>query len=283
MGIFQRLINLCFGVLSCRRRLWRSCWFLLRLFLCFSFLCRLLVILFASIFGFIRCRWCILLVLCWLFISVSRRFLLRFLFRWLSILFRSFFCSSLICLFLGFFLFWCLRWFIVAQARELSKVQTLQASASGQSTGCKVGQLVIRRRRSIYTGDYFKSKLTIRQSQYRREEPPSQRLCKTERALFKIRICVNNFLLFPKAGQLPGVLGFWGFGIIFYGSRALRRLWSLLLLFGSTKSDSRKMAQKCQKSDPIFFKICMSSFHSHMRLSTKFEENRRGEAFSPYI
>ena len=52
-----------------------------------------------------------------------------------------------------------------------------------------------------------------------------------------------------------------------------------LLLIRNPKSDSRKSAQKGPKSDLIFFKIGMSPFYSQMRLSTKFEENLRGEGF----
>ena len=56
-------------------------------------------------------------------------------------------------------------------------------------------------------------------------------------------------------------------------------MWLFLRLFGYFLSDSRKSAQKGPKSDPIFFKICMSPLYSQMRVSTKFEENRKVKDF----
>ena len=45
----------------------------------------------------------------------------------------------------------------------------------------------------------------------------------------------------------------------------------------------KELMQNDRESNPIFFKICMSSFYGHIRLSTKFEENQKGEAFAPFI
>ena len=67
--------------------------------------------------------------------------------------------------------------------------------------------------------------------------------------------------------------------IIIDGTRTVEKLRLFLPLFGYTDSDSRKSAQKGPKSDPIVFKIGMSPLYSQMRLSTKFEENRRGDGF----
>ena len=67
--------------------------------------------------------------------------------------------------------------------------------------------------------------------------------------------------------------------IIIDGTRTVEKLRLFLPLFGYTESDSRKSAQKGPKSDPIVFKIGMSPLYSQMRVSTKFEENRRGDGF----
>ena len=66
--------------------------------------------------------------------------------------------------------------------------------------------------------------------------------------------------------------------IIIDGTGAFGKFWLFQPLFRYTESDSRKSVQKSPKSNPIVSKTSMSPFYSLMRLSTKFEENQRGEA-----
>ena len=52
---------------------------------------------------------------------------------------------------------------------------------------------------------------------------------------------------------------------------------------GTLKVTPAKWPKRAKKVIQSFSKFYMSSVYSHMRLSTKSEENQRGEAFSPYI
>ena len=73
------------------------------------------------------------------------------------------------------------------------------------------------------------------------------------------------------------------FGLFFMVLEHLEDCGRFSSILGALKVTPAKWPKSVKKVIQSFFKICMSSFHSHMRLSIKFEVNRRGEAFSPYI